>query len=138
MRVRHDRMWDLSQPVAHDGPGWPEHEPPEIRRLERREVEGANTETIAMNVHTGTHVDAPFHFDDAGATIDQVPLDAFAGPALFIDLRELVEPATAIGPAQLEASLGALRPGDFAVLLAGCSGAPARAGAWAWAWEIEE
>ena len=106
MRIRPDRLWDLSQPVAHDGPGWPDHDAPRIRREERRPIEGVNTQAIAMNVHTGTHVDAPFHFDEAGATIDQMPLEAFAGPALFIDLRELVEPATAIGPAQLEGGVG--------------------------------
>jgi arylformamidase len=119
MRIRHDRIWDLSQPVAHDGPGWPEHEPPQIRRLERREVEGVNTETIAMNVHTGTHVDAPFHFVEDGATVDRVPLEAFAGPALFMDLRELVEPAMEIGPDQLEGWLEQLRGGDIAVLVTG-------------------
>jgi kynurenine formamidase len=119
MRIRPDRLWDLSQPVAHDGPGWPEHDAPRLRREERRQIEGVNTEAIAMNVHTGTHVDAPFHFDDGGATIDQIPLEAFAGPALFIDLRELVEPAMAIGPGQLDGSLGPLRAGDFAVLVTG-------------------
>jgi arylformamidase len=119
MRVRHDRMWDLSQPVAHDGPGWPEHDAPRLRREERRPIEGVNTEAIAMNVHTGTHVDAPFHFDEAGATIDQMPLEAFAGPALFIDLRGVVEPAMEIGPDQLESRIGELREGDFAILVTG-------------------
>jgi hypothetical protein len=37
-----------------------------------------------MTDHTGTHVDVPFHHDDEGATVDQVPLERFAGPALFI------------------------------------------------------
>jgi kynurenine formamidase len=119
MRVLHDRMWDLSQPVFHDGPGWAEYDPPVIRHNYRREVEGFNAETIEMNVHTGTHVDAPFHWDDAGAPIDQMPIEAFAGPALFMDLREQVEPATEIGPNELEPWLGELRPGDFAILVTG-------------------
>src|ERR1700712_4340782 len=119
MRVRHDRMWDLSQPVSHDGPGWPEYDPAVTRHNSRREVEGFNAETIEMNVHTGTHVDVPFHFDQDGPTVERMPLGAFAGPALFIDLRELVEPAMAIGPAQLERSLGDLRDGDFAILVTG-------------------
>jgi kynurenine formamidase len=119
MRIRADKFWDLSQPVAHDGPGWPEYDPPAIRRTYRLGAEGFNAETIEMNVHTGTHVDVPFHFDDAGATIDRVPLDAFAGPALFVDLRGAVEPGSEIGPAQLEGRLGPLREGDFAVLVTG-------------------
>ncbi|MBS1887493.1 MAG: cyclase family protein [Actinobacteria bacterium] len=119
MRVRHERIWDLSQPVCHDGPCWPDHQPPQVRRLERRAVEGANTEWIAMNTHTGTHVDAPFHFVEDGPTVDRLPLGAFCGPALFVDLRERVEPAAEIGPDQLDSWVGALRPGDFAVLVTG-------------------
>jgi kynurenine formamidase len=119
MHIRSDKIWDLSQPVSHDGPGWAEYDPPVIRHNYRREVEGFNAETIEMNVHTGTHVDVPFHFDDAGATIDQMPPDAFAGPALFIDLRERVEPASEIGPKQLEGRLDQLREGDFAILVTG-------------------
>jgi kynurenine formamidase len=119
MRVLHDRMWDLSQPVAHDGPCWPEQTPPVIRHNERAAIGGFNVETIEMTDHTGTHVDVPFHHDDEGATIDQVPIERFAGPALFIDLREQVEPAMEIGPHQLESRLGELRPGDFAILVTG-------------------
>jgi kynurenine formamidase len=119
MRIRNDRIWDLSQPVSHDGPGWAEYDPPIIRHNYRREVEGFNAETIEMNVHTGTHVDVPFHFDDDGATIDRVPLKAFSGPALFIDLREVVEPSMEIGADQLEGRLDPLRDGDFAILVTG-------------------
>jgi kynurenine formamidase len=119
MRIRHDKLWDLSQPVSHDGPGWAEYDPPIIRHNYRREVEGFNAETIEMNVHTGTHVDVPFHFDDDGATIDQVPPESFAGPALFIDLREVVEPSMEIGPDQLEGGLDPLQEDDFAILVTG-------------------
>jgi kynurenine formamidase len=34
MRMRTDKLWDLSQPVAHDGPAWPTYEPPSIRHAE--------------------------------------------------------------------------------------------------------
>jgi kynurenine formamidase len=119
MRVLHDRMWDLSQPVSHDGPCWPEQTPPSIRHNERAALTGFNVETIRMTVHTGTHVDAPFHHYDEGATIDRIPVRTFAGPALFMDLREQVEPSIEIGPAQLESWLGELRRGDFAILVTG-------------------
>jgi kynurenine formamidase len=116
--IRADRLWDLSQPIAHDGPAWPEHDPPAITRNYRRAAEGANAETLRLNAHTGTHVDAPFHFYDDGATIDRLPLSAFAGPAAFLDLRERVAPATAIGAEEL-GPVDLLREGDFAVLVTG-------------------
>lgn len=37
----------------------------------------ANTTLITHFLHNGTHVDAPFHFYDAGATIDQIPIEDF-------------------------------------------------------------
>lgn len=119
MRILTERTWDLSQPVSHDGPCYAGQTPPIIRHSERAAVGGFNVETIQLTVHTGTHVDAPFHFDDEGATIDQLPVRQFAGPALFMDLREQVEPAMEIGPRQLESWLGELRPGDFAILVTG-------------------
>lgn len=118
-RVRTDQMWDLSQPVAHGGPAWAEYEPPVVTRNYRRSAEGFNAETVTLNTHTGTHVDVPFHFDDGGATIDQMPLSAFAAPAVFIDLRSRVTGGEAIGPAQLEPLPELLAAGDIAVLVTG-------------------
>lgn len=37
--------------------------------------------------HVGTHVDAPFHYDDAGARVGGLALDAFVGPCLVVDAR---------------------------------------------------
>lgn len=118
-RIRTERIWDLSQPVAHDGPAWAEYDPPVLTRNYRRAAEGFNAETLRLNTHTGTHVDVPFHFDDAGRTIEQMPLSAFAAPALFVDLRDRVRPACPIGAAELEGVLDDLQEGDFAVLTTG-------------------
>lgn len=117
--INTDRMWDLSQPVAHDGPAWAEDDPPVVSRNYRYAAEGFNAETLTVNTHTGTHVDVPFHFDDAGATIDQVPLEAFAAPAVFIDLRSRVRAAEVIGRDQLEPLPELLQAGDMAVLVTG-------------------
>jgi kynurenine formamidase len=42
---------------------------------------------IATVDHVGTHVDAPLHVDPDGASIDELPLSRFMGPALCLDLR---------------------------------------------------
>lgn len=117
--IHTDKLWDLSQPIDHDGPTWAEYEPPVISHNYRREAEGFNAETLHLNTHTGTHVDVPFHFDSAAATVDQMPLEAFAAPAAFLDLRDTVAAATPIGPDQLEPMLGPLIPGDLAILVTG-------------------
>jgi arylformamidase len=46
-----------------------------------------NVASIAMSTHCGAHADAPLHYDAAGASIDQVELGDFIGPARVIDAR---------------------------------------------------
>jgi arylformamidase len=46
-----------------------------------------NVASIAMSTHCGAHADAPLHYDAAGASIDQVELTDFIGPARVIDAR---------------------------------------------------
>jgi kynurenine formamidase len=36
--------------------------------------------------HGGTHIDAPVHFKEGGATLDQIPLKKLIGPAFVIDV----------------------------------------------------
>jgi kynurenine formamidase len=74
----------LGQLTVHDAspaiePGMPMfvvYEGPTLTPLFRHDDAGAAANRIAMSEHTGTHIDAPFHFDRDGATIDQVAPDA--------------------------------------------------------------
>jgi arylformamidase len=45
----------------------------------------ANVSRLHCGVHTGTHIDAPHHFIDGAAGVDEVPLDALIGPVHIID-----------------------------------------------------
>ena len=56
---------------------------------------------ISMLEHVGTHVDAPFHIGENGATIDEVPLDWFTGKAVCLDLRHIPD-LGAIDVAEIE------------------------------------
>ncbi len=44
-----------------------------------------NVTTITLGSHSGTHVDAPWHFLQEGNSIDIEPLDKFIGEAAIID-----------------------------------------------------
>lgn len=46
----------------------------------------SNGSLVTMGTHTGTHVDAPFHIDDAGGGVETLPLDALVGPARVVAL----------------------------------------------------
>jgi kynurenine formamidase len=90
-------MIDLSHPLDHQTPVYPNDPPPRITILDSAERPAArgerrlNCSQISMGLHCGTHMDAPFHFFSAGQTIDQAPLEWCCGPALLVNLPEAVD-----------------------------------------------
>lgn len=50
------------------------------------EKDGFNVMSISLGSHTGTHVDAPSHSIKGAATITDLDLSLFQGPALVIDV----------------------------------------------------
>ena len=59
---------------------WPGDPAPALTPLRRMaEGESYNLSALRMCVHNGTHIDAPFHFFRAGKTVEQLPLEHFAG-----------------------------------------------------------
>ncbi len=83
---------DLSHPLSPETPPFPGDPGVEIRALDAttqsddQPRDRLNCSNLAMCVHCGTHMDAPFHFFGNGATIDQVPLETCVGETLLIDL----------------------------------------------------
>ena len=55
----------------------------------------ANVTKIQMSAHTGTHIDAPFHFVDDGISIDQLDLDLLIGEAEVIEIDHDLKMITA-------------------------------------------
>ncbi len=46
--------------------------------------------SLEFGCHIGTHIDAPLHFFAEGAAVDEMPLEAFGGAALVVDVKEMV------------------------------------------------
>ena len=100
---RQMQLVDLSRDIYHMMPRLLNHPSIVITTYsthdEIREAEGvkfsSKTLALAMGDHTGTHVDAPIHFDAApdAQSIDQVPLENFFTEAVCLDLshKELKE-----------------------------------------------
>lgn len=57
-----------------------------------------NLTTLTMSSHTGTHVDAPYHFLDDDLRLENVALEAYVGPATVVTVQR---------------ESGALIPADF-------------------------
>ena len=84
------KIIDLSYPIKSEMLVFPGTERPAFEWLGRANSEGCNLTKFSMLTHTGTHADAPTHFVDNGATIDEIPLDRFFGSAkLFRNKGEL-------------------------------------------------
>lgn len=48
-----------------------------------------NTSTLTLPTHTGTHCDAPWHFEDSGKKLHEVDTDLFFGEALLLDVAQV-------------------------------------------------
>jgi arylformamidase len=79
---------DISRPLTAATACWP-GDVPFAFRLGWKIADGAsvNVGAVETSVHTATHCDAAFHYDDAGATVDRLPLDVFVGPCWVVDVR---------------------------------------------------
>lgn len=98
-------LLDLSVPIVTGMPVYPGD--PEVEAVPALTVAGSGVNVLRLHMgsQSGTHVDAPFHIDDALPRLDELPLTRFTGPAVVMDARGL-PPRTSIGPDLLPAGLG--------------------------------
>jgi arylformamidase len=61
--------------------------------------DSANVSAISFGSHTGTHVDAPRHFDDAAGGVDAIAIERLVGPATVMEFDDSVR---SIGRAELD------------------------------------
>jgi arylformamidase len=84
------RIYDISLTISPDFPVWPGDPSPElVRASEIESGHDANVSHIAMSVHTGTHVDAPYHFLSQGNTVEHLPLNYLTGRAYVLHLPDV-------------------------------------------------
>jgi arylformamidase len=80
---------DISLGVAPGMPIWPGDPPLALEQFSKiASGQEANVTRWASCVHIGTHVDAPLHFLEGGASVDQLPLKTLNGRAYVVHLPE--------------------------------------------------
>lgn len=72
------RIFDISVTLKNSIPAWPGEKGFSMNSASKENI---TVSEISMGIHTGTHVDAPYHFLPDGKQIDELPLDKFIGPA---------------------------------------------------------
>jgi len=79
------RFLDVSVPLAAGLPAFPGNPEFELQAVKRiAEGGSSNVSRLVLGTHTGTHVDAPWHFFDDGAGADTLPLELLIGRARVI------------------------------------------------------
>lgn len=81
------RIWDISQTLRQGLPVWPGDTPfdssPHWVMDDNCPV---NVGRFQLSAHSGTHADAPLHYDGFGQAIAEVPLDAYIGSCVLLDV----------------------------------------------------
>lgn len=84
-------MWkDITMPLFKGMPHFPGDTPYTYKLDAVLDNDGANVGQVQMSLHTGTHIDAPFHYDTFGKSIDALPLELFIGEVAVVDATEAV------------------------------------------------
>ncbi len=85
------RIYDITVTITNDLPVWPGDPKVWLERFSKIEAgESANVSRVSMSVHSGTHMDAPYHFIPQGRTIDALPLETLIGPAQVVQVPDEV------------------------------------------------
>lgn len=87
---------DISLPVSPELPKWPgSQEFMIVKSQDMNHGDAVTNSAITMNLHTGTHVDAPSHFIREGKTIEDISLDVMMGAAVVIRIPDEIRVITA-------------------------------------------
>ncbi|WP_026695724.1 arylformamidase [Peribacillus kribbensis] len=85
-----NKWMDISQPLKNGMPVWPGDTPFSYKVSWPYEESGSvNVGRVEMSTHTGTHIDAPFHFDNEGRKVHELDINIYIGEAKVIHLSDV-------------------------------------------------
>lgn len=81
-------LYDLTLTISPTTLTYPGDPSPVITRImDLSQGDSLTASHLSLNCHVGTHVDAPAHFLAYGATLDELPMECFYGPAAVINIE---------------------------------------------------
>jgi len=82
------KLIDITRPLFTGMPHWPGDRDTDFDFTARIDQgSSGNVGHLSLSVHNGTHVDAPYHYDDAGQSIAEIDPAVYVGPCLVVDAR---------------------------------------------------
>ena len=87
--TRERRLYDISVTVNRDTPEWPGDTPFSFQWFTTiAGGDSVNVSAMTSSAHVGTHADAPLHVRDGWPGSHELPLDAFHGRAIVVDVTD--------------------------------------------------
>lgn len=115
LKLLNYRIHDLTRTLGNEMLVYPGDPRPRFEPHSTIKNNQVNTTRITLGSHTGTHVDAQFHFLSNGKSVDLEPLNKFIGEAIIIDVS--AKPGKGIIPADFEQA--DIRSGDIVLVYTG-------------------
>ena len=84
---------DLTLTISKSIPNFPGSPSPHFIPWSTIKDDDYNLELLFLSSHTGTHLDAPYHFTKNGAKIHQIPIARLVGDALLIKIKKVKDQA---------------------------------------------
>jgi len=85
------RVVDLTHEMGPDFPNFSGQPQLELETMTTLGKDGYNMYRWLLVEHTGTHMDAPFHFSDEGLSADAIPVENLVVPLVVVDIRQKAE-----------------------------------------------
>ena len=82
------KILDLTLTISENIPTFPGSPAPSFVQWENIKDDGYNLELLFLSTHTGTHLDAPYHFLEKGAKIHEINVKRLVCNAVLIKLRK--------------------------------------------------
>ena len=82
------KIIDLTLTVSDEIPTFPGSPQPSFIPWENVKEDGYNLELLFLSTHTGTHMDAPYHFLEKGAKIHEISLKKLVTEAVLIKSKK--------------------------------------------------
>ncbi len=82
------KLIDLTLTISTSIPTFPDSPKPQFIFWSKLKEDGYNLELLFLSSHTGTHLDAPYHFVKNGIKIHEIPLERLLGNGMLIKIKK--------------------------------------------------
>jgi len=87
------KLYDISMTIEESMQVWEniKSKRPQITNEQNHDQGKPHESRLSLNLHTGTHVDAPLHMIAGAETIDSIPPERLVGPCRVLDLTHVAD-----------------------------------------------